>query len=181
MAAGHQKKQIGEVCPICQTGGQGMPFQMIDADKGQLMGIGNRFGGHQADNYAADQAGAACCGDTVQILIGEAGCVEGAENETIQMRQVRAGSNFRHDTAKGCVFVDLGQNFIGQNLCCAVHTTPHNGDRGLVATGLNTHHGKRFHLILFLQPPSRGLTFPVMPFFAVFFGSPARMRGQTPL
>ena len=115
VAAGDQQQEVGKVDCVGQPRGQGMPFEVVDGDKRFGVRRGDRLGGHHADDDAADQSRAACRGDAVEIAERDAGIGHGARDDAVEIVEVGARGDFRHDAAIRPVLVELRQHDVGQD------------------------------------------------------------------
>ena len=141
MPARDQQQQVGKIEVLGdQPGAERVPLQVIDREQRLVMDRGDRLAGHEPDHDRADQAGAGGGGHAVQVGEADAGLLHGAGDEGVQMLDVAAGCDLRHDAAVGRVIGDLGEHEIGQHFALAGH------DRGgrLVATRLDAEddHGR---------------------------------------
>ena len=83
---------------------------MVDREKRQFPRQGDRLSRHHPDDDAADQAGPPRGGDPRQIVEADPGLPEGVGDQLVQMVEMRAGGDFRHDAAIGLVQADLAQD-----------------------------------------------------------------------
>ena len=97
MASGDQKQQIWIADVAGQACGQSMTFQVVDCDKRLIECQAHSLGGHDADDDTADEAGTGCGGDGIDILRFQSGVFESMFNYLVNMFEMRAGGNFRHE------------------------------------------------------------------------------------
>ena len=108
MAAGDQQQQIGEIEPVGQPCGQGVAFEVVDGDQRLARGGGDRLGGHQPDDQAADQAGTGGGGDGVDVGEVDARIGKGRLDDAVQRLDMGARGDLGHDAAEGGMLLDLG-------------------------------------------------------------------------
>ncbi len=123
-----------------------MAFEMIDRQQRQPARRREALGRHQADNDAADQAGAGGCRHTVEIVPADARFVHRLGDQPVEMLDMGAGGDFRHNAAKGRMFGDLRENDVGENFAPGVRAcaAAHDGGSRLVAACLDAEQGERF-------------------------------------
>ena len=80
---------------------------MVDGQERQLAGRRDRLGGHHAYEDAADEPGPGGRGDAVQVIEAHAGVLQRARDQAVDMIEVAARSDFRHDPAIGPVVFQL--------------------------------------------------------------------------
>ncbi len=119
-----------------------MRLQVIDRDERDVPRRGDCLGGHDADDDAADQAGAAGHRDPVEILERDAGLVAGPGDDRIKVLEMRARGDLRDDPAERPVVVELAEHDVRQDRPVAVH------DRGgrLVAAGFDSENAHEDHI-----------------------------------
>ncbi len=67
MPARNQQQQIGEGAIIAEPWAQRVPFQMVHRYEGLARRLRDRLAGHHANQHAANQAGAGCGRDPVEL------------------------------------------------------------------------------------------------------------------
>src|SRR5690606_5338171 len=82
--AGYEEQQIGKADAVRHAYRQGMRLEMIDRDQRLVCDKGNRLGGGEADNDAADQAGAGGGGNRVELGEADARLIHGAAYDGVQ-------------------------------------------------------------------------------------------------
>lgn len=111
-----------------------MRFEMVDGGEPAGVNRGNRLGGHQPDNHAADQARPGGCGDPAEIGEADARFLHNALDEVVEVIDMAARGKLGDDTAEGAVIVDLRQHGLGEN--AAVVGDERRG--GFIATRFNS-------------------------------------------
>ena len=139
MAAGNEQQQVWKGDVVGQPGRQRVALEMVDGGKGQGVCRRDRLGRHDANDDAADQAGAAGCGDAVKFAEAEAGIGHCLRDDAVEVVEMRAGGDFRHDAAIGTVLVELRQHDVRQNRAIVAY------DRGggFVAAGFDAENNHR--------------------------------------
>jgi hydroxymethylbilane synthase len=120
MPAGDQQQQIREFDLVGQARSEGVAFEVIDGEKGNVLRSSNRLAHHHADHHPTDQAGAGGGGDAVEVFKGNPGIAEGCADQRIKMFKMGAGSNLGHYAAKGFMFLELAQDKGGQDIAFVV-------------------------------------------------------------
>ena len=136
VSAGDEQQQIGKCQPVGQARRQGMALEMVDGMIGDAGCRRQRLGGHHAGQQSADQTGSCRYGDSVDIGPIASGLIHRLLDQPVKARQMRAGGDFRHDAAKGCVICDLGMDATGQDASSIVGAL-HHRCRRFVATGFD--------------------------------------------
>ncbi len=95
----------------------------------------HRLRQHHPHHHAADQPGPAGDGDTVEGVEADARRGHRLAHETVEMGEVGARGDLRHDAAEGPMLRDLGQH---QARADARVLVAHHRRRGLVAARLDT-------------------------------------------
>ena len=137
MAAGNQQQQIGKWDIRDKAHAQRMAFEMIDRDKGQLAGKGDRFGLHHADDDAADEARPARRGHRVEVAETDAGRAQGLFDHRVEMIEMRPRRDLGHDAAKGPMLGGLREHDIAAD---EGRLVAHHGGGGLIAARLDPEH-----------------------------------------
>ena len=112
-----------------------MGLDVVDGDEGPLPGEGEGFGGGDADEQAADEAGAVGDGDCIKLFggFGDAGGGEGFIDDGVEGFKVSAGGDFRDDAAEFGVEVDLRGDDIGEDVAAIAH----DGGGGFITGGFD--------------------------------------------
>ena len=87
-----------------------MSGQMIDPKQGLARCGSQTFGTHDTGHHAADQAGAGCHRDGVNLAERQIGLLQSILDADIKDFSMRARGNFRHNTAEGSMQIGLTQN-----------------------------------------------------------------------
>ena len=120
MPARHQQQQKGKSHVVGQPRRQGVAFEMVDADEGQIVRQGDRLGGADADDDAADQARSGRRRHRRQVGEAEAGLRHGLADQPVEMVEMGAGGDFRHHAAELPVLGDLRQHALGLHLAVGI-------------------------------------------------------------
>jgi hypothetical protein len=107
MPAGGEEQAIGKPSSHSEAGGERVRFEVIDRHQGLVIDEGDRFGGGQPHDHAADQAGTGRRCHTVELVVALAGLCHGLADDEIERLNVGARGNFRHHAAEGRVLIDL--------------------------------------------------------------------------
>ena len=122
MPARDQKQKIGErEVRGDQPGAERVPLQVVDGEQRLVVDGGDRLAGHEAHHDRADQAGAGGGGHAVQVGKAHARLIHGAGDEAVEMLDVAARRNLRHDAAVGRMVGALGEHEVGQHAALAGH------------------------------------------------------------
>lgn len=84
-----------------------------------------------------DQAGSGGGGNGINGAEWLAAFLNGTLKNTVENADVGAGGDLGDDTAKGGMFVNLGIDDVGQDLCPPIAMASDNGGGGLVAACLD--------------------------------------------
>ena len=126
-----------------------MRLEVIDPYQGEITAQRQALGGVQAHNQRSGESGAACNGDSIQILQVEVGLLERSFDDRVDGANVLAGSNFRKDASKLGVQVHLGSHQRGKD---GAPVFDHRGS-GLVAGRLRCQEfGRRAGQLVVVQP-----------------------------
>ncbi len=107
---------------------------MVDGDEGNATGERDRLGLHDADEDAADEARPGGRGDAGEIAHADAGLGQRAGDDAVEMVEMGARRDLRHDAAIGAMLGQLGEHDVGADALAGV---AHHRRRGLVAAGLD--------------------------------------------
>ena len=114
-----------------------MALEVIDRQK--RLAMGKRYGlGHgEADDDATQQArpGGRC--HAIECAELQPRFLHGIGDQPVEMGDMGAGGEFRHDAAIGRMVRDLRQHDIRQNPARPVSIAPHHGGGGFVAGGFD--------------------------------------------
>ena len=88
---------------------------MVDGQERLVVGEGQRLGGHDAHQHAADQAGAAGGRDAVEIAEAQARLGQGLHHQPVEPFEMGAGGDFRHHAAEAAMLGQLAVDDIGQD------------------------------------------------------------------
>jgi hypothetical protein len=121
MAAGNQQQQKGKGDVVGEPGGEGVAFEVVDGDERPLRDGGDGLGHGDADHDAADQAGPAGGGDAIEVGEAQVGAPHRLGDQAVEVVEMAAGGDLRHDAAIGTVLVELRQHDLGQHLPPVVH------------------------------------------------------------
>ncbi len=138
MAAGDEQDDIGKGLRVCHARGERMSFQMVDADEGFVRRPGERLSGGEADQQAADQAGAGGGGDGVDLVERHVGALERAADEMVEIIDMGARRDLRDDAAVGGMFGDLAHHLVGEDFARSVHALADQSGGRFVAGRLDT-------------------------------------------
>jgi hypothetical protein len=116
-----------------QPGGVDVALQVVDRQKGDVAGVGDRLGGVGADQQRPRQAGAGGHRHGVDVAQGAAGAVQRLVQDGDDRLDVLARGELRHDAAVAGVQLDLGGDDAGEQPAAVAD----DGGCGLVAGGLD--------------------------------------------
>ena len=134
MPARDQQQEVGEIEFLGdQPGAERVPLQVVDGEQRLVVDGGNRLAGHEAHHDRADQAGAGGGGHAVEIGEAHARLIHGAGDEAVEMLDVAARRDLRHDAAVGRMVGALGEHEVGQHAALPGH----DRSRRLVAARLD--------------------------------------------
>ncbi len=137
MAAGGEKQAIGKRHVVDQARRERMRLEMVDGDQRLLAHQGDRLGGGQSDDHAADQPGTGRGRDAVEVVEAAAGLAHRAADQEVEDLHMGARRDLRHHAAEGRVVGDLREHDVRQDLAAPVRTPFHHRRRGLVAGRLD--------------------------------------------
>ena len=120
-----------------------VPFQMIDCNQRLVAGHRQRFGGHQPDHHAANQARTSGGGDGIHIAQFQPGISQRCCDQRRQSLNMRARGNLGNHPAIRAVRVVLRGNMLGQDRAATVNQC----GGGFVARRFNSEHNRHpaFH------------------------------------
>ena len=121
-----------------------MRFQVVDGDEGKSARNGQGLGRHHPDHDTADQPGPAGRRNTVQRAQLNIGLVQCLANDAVEIIEMGARGDLRHDAAIGPVFVELAEHDVRQNGA----VVGDNRGGGLVAAGFDTQDNHGRHIAL---------------------------------
>jgi hypothetical protein len=137
VAAGDEEQQVGRPQALGQARREGVGFQMVDRHQRQVVGERDRLGRHQPDDQPADEAGTGGGRDAIEIGEAEIGLAQRLGDQAVEMGDMGAGGDLRHDTAVGRVGGVLRQHDVGEHVAGAVGpAAPDDRRGGLVARRL---------------------------------------------
>ena len=110
-----------------------MPLQVVDGEQRLVVDGGDHLAGHEAHHDRADQAGAGGGGHTVEVGEAHARLVHRTGDQAVEMLDVAARRNLRHDAAVGRVVGALGEHEVRQHAALPGH----DRSRRLVAARLD--------------------------------------------
>jgi hypothetical protein len=108
--------------------------EVVDAGQRLFPGRGEAFGHSDAHKQTADQAGASCDREPVEVCRRDARFLESEIEELGQPLEVVAGRELRHDPAEVAVQVDLGVDDVRKDFSSVFD----DRDGGLVAGSLDS-------------------------------------------
>ncbi len=83
--------------------GHDVALQVVDVDEGDVQTAGETFGEAHADEQRAHEARATCEGDGRQLLLGDAGALDGLIDHRHHVLLVGAAGQFGHYATVGAV------------------------------------------------------------------------------
>ena len=134
MATRDQQHQIRKSHVVGKPRRQGVPLQVVDCKKRQVMDSGNGLGRGHPDQEAADETRPGGGGDAVQLSEFDLRFGQGLGNQAVDVVKVGSCRDLGYDAAEGAVFIDLGQHPVGYDVAFAID----DGGGGFVATGFNS-------------------------------------------
>ncbi len=117
-----------------------MALQMIDRKKRFAACHGQRFSGHHAHKHAADQAGAGCGGNCVELGQGYGCIIQRFGDNIVDEVGMCTRGYFRHNAAILGMVINLRMNDIGENLGPGIAHTNNRGG-GFIAAGFDSQQG----------------------------------------
>jgi hypothetical protein len=113
---------------------------MVDRDQRRIVHHCDRFGGGEADDDAADQAGTRGGRDRRQLGVAHAGLLHRAVDDAVEHIDMGARRDLRHHAAEGGMLLGLRTHDIGQNAARPVAQALDHGGCGFIAGGLDSQH-----------------------------------------
>jgi hypothetical protein len=141
MPARHQKQQIGKGQSVGQPRRQGVTFQMVHRQQGQVSAQRDALGGHQRRHHPADQARPGGRGDAIEIKRAQPRLFQHACSQTIHTLGMSASGDLGHHAAKWGMGAVLSHHRFGQNFDAAIAMTAQHGGCGVIAARFQTEHG----------------------------------------
>ena len=140
MAAGDEQQKIGKRLVLGEPDGERMTLEMVNGLERLVVGEGERLGGHDSHQHAADQAGSAGRRDSVQIGKTEPRLGQRLAHQSVEPLEMGTGGDFGNDPAEPAMLGELAVDDIGQDRAArSARTGPtcrrrlDNGDRRFVA------------------------------------------------
>ena len=115
VAAGDEEQEIGKGETVGQAGGQRVALEMIDRKQRLAGGERDRLGRGQADEDAADEAGAGGRGDRVDVGEAEARLAKRRGDDAVERLDMGARGDLGDDPAEGGMVGDLREHDVGQD------------------------------------------------------------------
>lgn len=115
---------------------------MVDGIERFLPEDGEHSGSESADQKGTEEAGGVSNSDTIDVVFGQVGVIEGFVNYGEDSFEMGAGGDFRNDTTIGGENIDLGDNDVAEDLAVI-----RNDRGGGFVTG--TFDGENIHIIYY--------------------------------
>ena len=115
MSARRDEAEQGEsgivrgVVDVLQPRGVDVPFEVVDADQGGLLGEGKALRRVHADEEGARKTGAVGDGDPVEVAQLDGRLLQGLPHHGVEREHVLARGDLRNDAAVLGVHLDLGR------------------------------------------------------------------------
>ena len=143
-----QQQQVGRPERISQPDRQGMGLKVVDREERLAARQGEALGERQADQQAPDQPGSGRRRDTVDLALADAIIVRRRRGQRItgdlgDAFDMRAGGDFRHDTAERAMLLPLRAYHVRQGRAAAIAIAAHDRHGGFIAATLDAEHNAR--------------------------------------
>ena len=110
-----RKARGGFFCISLQKRSHQMPNEVIDAHEGEIRAECDALRHLETHEKSADQSGATCRGDTIEVGELYVGSLESSPDDMLDVREVIAGGKLRNDPSIGRMRRDLPLNDVGEH------------------------------------------------------------------